>query len=78
MAGDKGELDIAYVLYLRASEITVNIIPHHPDYRTAINQRPGWYDQFADLMLVRYLLITLFMLFKYSNVLFLEMYLVFI
>ncbi|KAJ9364268.1 hypothetical protein DTO280E4_2031 [Paecilomyces variotii] len=50
-AVDKGELDVAYVLYLRASEITVNTIPHHPDYRIAINQRPGWYDQFADLML---------------------------
>lgn len=49
---DKDQLDAAYVEYLRASEITVNIIPRHPDYRLAINQRPGWYDQFSDLMLV--------------------------
>ncbi|KAL2003671.1 hypothetical protein VTN02DRAFT_2821 [Thermoascus thermophilus] len=48
---DKDQLDAAYVQYLRASEITVNIIPRHPDYRIAINQRPGWYDQFSDLML---------------------------
>ncbi|THC92329.1 hypothetical protein EYZ11_008198 [Aspergillus tanneri] len=43
--------DIAYVEYLRASEITVNIIPHHADYRIAATQRPGWYKQFADLMM---------------------------
>lgn len=49
---DKDQLDAAYVQYLRASEITVNVIPRHPDYRIAINQRPGWYDQFSDLMLV--------------------------
>ncbi|KAJ5959647.1 uncharacterized protein N7479_006797 [Penicillium vulpinum] len=41
--------DKAYVQYLRASEITINIIPHHPDYRTA-SQRPNWYKEFADLV----------------------------
>lgn len=41
--------DKAYVQYLRASEITINLIPHHPDYRTA-SQRPDWYKEFADLV----------------------------
>jgi ubiquitin carboxyl-terminal hydrolase 8 len=41
--------DKAYVQYLRASEITINLIPHHPDYRTA-SQRPDWYKEFADLL----------------------------
>lgn len=50
---DKDQPDQAYVQYLRASEMTVNIIPHHPDYRVMANQRPGWYKQFADLMMVR-------------------------
>ncbi|PYH91942.1 ubiquitin C-terminal hydrolase [Aspergillus ellipticus CBS 707.79] len=48
---DSDELDSAYVQYLRASEITINIIPHHPDYRVTANQRPGWYKRFADLMM---------------------------
>ncbi|KAJ5669559.1 hypothetical protein N7462_010629 [Penicillium macrosclerotiorum] len=48
---DENESDQAYVQYLRASEITVNIIPHHPDYRTYITQRPGWYKEFAALMM---------------------------
>ncbi|KAJ5093446.1 hypothetical protein N7456_009307 [Penicillium angulare] len=43
--------DEAYVQYLRASEITINVIPHHPDYRTTITQRPGWYKEFAGLMM---------------------------
>ncbi|KAJ5105421.1 hypothetical protein NUU61_002768 [Penicillium alfredii] len=46
-----GQPDKAYVQYLRASEITVNTIPHHPEYRTTITQRPGWYKEFADLMM---------------------------
>ncbi|KAJ5452839.1 Peptidase C19 ubiquitin carboxyl-terminal hydrolase 2 [Penicillium cf. griseofulvum] len=41
--------DKAYVQYLRASEITINIIPHHPDYRT-ISQHPNLYKEFADLV----------------------------
>ena len=41
--------DKAYVQYLRASEITINLIPHHPDYRT-VSQRPDWYKEFADLL----------------------------
>ena len=49
---DKDKPDQAYVHYLRASEITVNIIPHHPDYKMTVNQTPGWYKQFADLMMV--------------------------
>lgn len=50
---DFDQLDKAYVHYLRASEITVNLIPRHPDYRVAVNQRPGWYKEFASLMMVR-------------------------
>lgn len=50
---DQGQPDEAYVQYLRASEITVNLIPHHPEYRVTASQRPGWYKQFADLMMVR-------------------------
>ena len=50
---DEDQPDQAYVQYLRASEMTVNIIPHHPDYRVTVSQRPGWYKQFADLMMVR-------------------------
>lgn len=49
---DHEELDRAYVQYLRASEITINIIPHHPDYRATVNQSPAWYKQFANLMMV--------------------------
>jgi ubiquitin carboxyl-terminal hydrolase 8 len=51
---DTEELDKAYVQYLRASEITINIIPHHPDYRITVNQSPAWYKQFASLMMVRF------------------------
>lgn len=42
--------DKAYIQYLRASEITINIIPHHPDYRTTSTQHPEWYKRFTDLM----------------------------
>ncbi|GMG32181.1 unnamed protein product [Aspergillus oryzae] len=49
---DNDQPDKAYVQYLRASEITINIIPHHPDYRTTASQRSDWYKQFADLMMV--------------------------
>lgn len=49
---DNDEPDKAYVQYLRASEITVNVIPNHPSYRTTVTQRPSWYKQFADLMMV--------------------------
>ncbi|KAJ5773298.1 hypothetical protein N7457_008194 [Penicillium paradoxum] len=41
--------DKAYVHYLRASEITINLIPHHSDYRI-VSQNPEWYKKFADLM----------------------------
>ncbi|KAJ5899576.1 hypothetical protein N7495_004320 [Penicillium taxi] len=49
---DDEESDRAYVEYLRASEITINLIPHHPDYRTITTQRPGFYNEFATLMRV--------------------------
>ncbi|KAL2861320.1 hypothetical protein BJX68DRAFT_222235 [Aspergillus pseudodeflectus] len=45
------QLDKAYVQYVRASEITINLIPHHPNYRTAAIQFPGWHKQFQDLMM---------------------------
>ncbi|PYI36369.1 ubiquitin C-terminal hydrolase [Aspergillus indologenus CBS 114.80] len=48
---DSDKLDRAYVQYLRASEITINIIPHHPDYRATASQRPAWFKRFADLMM---------------------------
>ncbi|KAJ5650697.1 uncharacterized protein N7484_004420 [Penicillium longicatenatum] len=48
---DDDKSDKAYVQYLRASEITINVIPHHPNYKTAITQRPGWYKEFAALMM---------------------------
>lgn len=49
---DDDKSDKAYVQYLRASEITINVIPHHPNYKTAITQHPGWYKEFAGLMMV--------------------------
>ena len=49
---DNDQPDKAYVQYLRASEITINIIPHHPEYRTTASQRSDWYKQFANLMMV--------------------------
>ncbi|KAE8421715.1 ubiquitin hydrolase [Aspergillus pseudocaelatus] len=48
---DNDQPDKAYVQYLRASEITINIIPHHPEYRTTASQRSDWYKQFANLMM---------------------------
>lgn len=49
---DKDQPDRAYVRYLRASEITVNLIPKHREYKDAVNERPGWHKEFADLMMV--------------------------
>jgi ubiquitin carboxyl-terminal hydrolase 8 len=48
---ENNQLDKAYVQYVRASEITINLIPHHPSYRTAAIQFPGWHKQFQDLMM---------------------------
>ncbi|KAL5343645.1 hypothetical protein BJX70DRAFT_353078 [Aspergillus crustosus] len=48
---DSDQIDKAYVQYVRASEITINLIPHHPEYRTAASRLPGWQKQFSDLML---------------------------
>lgn len=50
---EQGHPDLAYVQYLRASEVTINIIPRHREFKMAATQRPAWYDQFTDLMLVR-------------------------
>ncbi|KAL3460459.1 hypothetical protein BJX64DRAFT_263141 [Aspergillus heterothallicus] len=48
---ENNQLDKAYVQYVRASEITINLIPNHRDYRTAASQFPGWHKQFQDLMM---------------------------
>ncbi|KAL6234732.1 hypothetical protein BDW75DRAFT_158615 [Aspergillus navahoensis] len=48
---DSDQIDKAYVQYVRASEITINLIPNHPGYRTASTQIPNWYKQFSDLMM---------------------------
>ncbi|KAJ6135186.1 hypothetical protein N7512_000346 [Penicillium capsulatum] len=47
---DEDISDQAYVHYLRASEITINIIPNHPAYST-ISQHPAWHREFASLMM---------------------------
>jgi ubiquitin carboxyl-terminal hydrolase 8 len=49
---DQDQGGMAYVQYLRASEITVNTIPRHVDYRVAASQHTDWYEQFSELMLV--------------------------
>ncbi|ODH49560.1 hypothetical protein GX48_04347 [Paracoccidioides brasiliensis] len=46
----KGQLVVAFNNYLRASEITVNAIPKHPDYEYMKRQHPGWNDRFIKLM----------------------------
>lgn len=66
---DTDQLDKAYVEYLRASEITINTIPHHADYRDTVNQRPAWYKEFADLMMVRRAFICFLYLLLLSEVL---------
>ncbi|KLJ06686.1 ubiquitin thiolesterase [Blastomyces silverae] len=47
-----GQLDVAFNNYLRASEITVNAIPNHPDYDYMRRQHPGWNDRFIKLLAV--------------------------
>lgn len=49
---DSDDSDKAYVHYLRASEITINLIPHHPEYRTIQTRSPELYKEFAALMMV--------------------------
>ncbi|KAJ5727229.1 hypothetical protein N7493_005049 [Penicillium malachiteum] len=51
LLADDEKSDKAYVQFLRASEITINVIPHHPDYKATITQRPGWYKEFAALIM---------------------------
>jgi hypothetical protein len=46
----RGQLDLALVQYLRASEITVNSIPQHPDFSYMKRHHPKWADQFASLI----------------------------
>lgn len=51
---DEDQVGLAYVQFLRASEIVVNIIPRHADYRMLPSQHPDWYARFSNLMLVSY------------------------
>ncbi|KAK2744275.1 ubiquitin-specific protease doa4 [Myotisia sp. PD_48] len=44
--------DAALVNYLKASDITVNTIPRHPDYSYMKQHHPRWADQFTRLMTV--------------------------
>ncbi|OJD19555.1 hypothetical protein AJ78_00527 [Emergomyces pasteurianus Ep9510] len=46
----KGQLEPAFNSYLRASEITVNAIPNHPDYDYMRRHHPGWNDRFVKLI----------------------------
>ncbi|QKX58728.1 uncharacterized protein TRUGW13939_05855 [Talaromyces rugulosus] len=48
---NQGDLGTAYVQYLRASEIIVNTIPRHVDYRLLPVHHPEWYHQFSNLMM---------------------------
>ncbi|EED23362.1 ubiquitin C-terminal hydrolase, putative [Talaromyces stipitatus ATCC 10500] len=47
---DSDQVGQAYVQYLRASEIVVNLIPRHAEYRTLPSQNPNLYAQFSKLM----------------------------
>lgn len=49
---DGDQVGQAYVQYLRASEIVVNLVPRHADYRTLHAQHPKLYAQFQKLMMV--------------------------
>ncbi|KAL1960366.1 hypothetical protein VTO42DRAFT_8326 [Malbranchea cinnamomea] len=46
-----GQLDFALVQYLRASEITINTIPSHPDFSYINRTHPRWSDRFAALLM---------------------------
>lgn len=48
---DEDQVGLAYVHFLRASEIVVNIIPRHADYRMLPSHHPNLYAQFSNLML---------------------------
>lgn len=66
---DGDQVGQAYVQYLRASEIVVNLVPRHADYRTLHSQHPNLYAQFQKLMLVSYyILISEFCLVGSVNV----------
>ncbi|KAM5430191.1 ubiquitin-specific protease doa4 [Microsporum canis] len=48
----RGKYDSALVNYLRASDITVNMIPRHPDFTYMKQNHPRWADQFSRLMML--------------------------
>ncbi|EZF33817.1 hypothetical protein H109_03816 [Trichophyton interdigitale MR816] len=48
----RGKYDSALVYYLRASDITVNMIPRHSDFTYMKQNHPRWADQFARLMML--------------------------
>ncbi|KAF3492320.1 ubiquitin carboxyl-terminal hydrolase 2 [Arthroderma uncinatum] len=46
----RGKYDSALVNYLRASDITVNMIPRHADFTYMKQNHPRWADQFSRLI----------------------------
>ncbi|WEW58169.1 ubiquitin-specific protease doa4 [Emydomyces testavorans] len=46
----QGQLDLALVEYLRASDVVINTIPKHPDFNYMNQHHPHWADQFSQLM----------------------------
>ncbi|EEP76309.1 conserved hypothetical protein [Uncinocarpus reesii 1704] len=47
----QGQLDLALVQYLRASDVVINTIPRHPDFAYMKQHHPRWADQFSGLMM---------------------------
>lgn len=46
---DFGQYDKAWVEYVKASEITLNIIPHHYDFHTYRRDRISFAKQYTEL-----------------------------
>ncbi|KMU74252.1 ubiquitin carboxyl-terminal hydrolase 4 [Coccidioides immitis RMSCC 3703] len=47
----QGQLDLALVQYLRASDVVINVIPNHPDFSYMNRHHPRWAGQFSGLMM---------------------------
>ncbi|EER23795.1 Ubiquitin carboxyl-terminal hydrolase family protein [Coccidioides posadasii C735 delta SOWgp] len=47
----QGQLDLALVQYLRASDVVINVIPNHPDFNYMNRHHPRWAGQFSGLMM---------------------------
>ncbi|KAI2442922.1 ubiquitin-specific protease doa4 [Ophidiomyces ophidiicola] len=48
---EQGQLDLALMQYLRASDIVINNIPNHPDFNYMNQHHPRWADQFSRLLM---------------------------